>query len=323
LSFYEGRRVAIAGASGLIGSHVAEALVARGANVVGTLHRSPPVVGHPRIEYRRVDLSTREGCDAAVKGCEDVILSAANTSGAYIMKTNPVAHVTENLLINAQVIEAAWRAGVERLLFVSTTTVYPAVDYPVKEEEGFTGDPHPAYFGVGWMKRYIEKLCAFYTQKFGMKFAILRPTNVYGPRDKFDFDRSHVLPALIRRALESKDTLEVWGDGTAVRDFVYIDDTVDAIVHALEHCADGEPINVGSGEPVTVRESVELILRVIGREDLRVVYDPTKPTTIPKRIIDLTRARAKLGWAPKVKLEEGLRRTIAWWREQGQRGTSS
>ncbi|MBI3723774.1 NAD-dependent epimerase/dehydratase family protein [bacterium] len=289
--FFEGRTVLVTGATGLIGSHAIEALLARGARVVGTLHRSPPVVVDPRIEYRKVDLATREGCEAAAKGCDTVVFSAANTSGAFVMRTNPVAHVTENLLINSQLLEAAWRAKVERVAFVSTTTVYPAVPHAVREDEAFTGDPHPVYFGVGWMKRYIEKLCAFYEQKFGLKVAILRPTNVYGPRDKFDFERGHVLPAL------------------------YIDDMTDALLGAIEKCADGDAINIGSGQPVTIREAVELVLRLTGRAGARVVYDPSKPTSIPTRTIDLAKARARLGYRPRVSFEEGLKRTIEWYRQ--------
>ena len=314
MSFYEGKRVLVTGASGLIGSHAIEALASRGARAVGIVHTTPPVVVDPRIEYRTADLTQREGCEAAVAGCELVVHAAASTSGAMVMRDNPIAHVTPNLLINAQLLEACARAGVKRFLFVSTTTVYPDVDHPLREDEGFVGEPHPTYFGVGWMKRYTEKLTEFYAQRFGLEFAILRPTNVYGPRDKFDFTTSHVLPALIRRAVDGADPFEVWGDGSAVRDFLYVSDMTDALLAALEHAADGAPLNVGSGAPGTIREAVELILRLAGREGARVVYDPSKPTSIPKRTVDLTQVRTRLGYEAKVSLEEGLTKTIAWYR---------
>ena len=315
MSYLTGKKVLVAGASGLIGSHVVEALLEKGAHVVGTLHRSPAVVDDPRVEYRTVDLATVEGCRAAAEGCQVVVMAAADTSGAYMMRNDPVVHVTGNGVLNSYLIDASWRAGAERVLFVSTTTVYPDVDYEVQEEEGFRGDPHPIYFGVGWMKRYVEKLLAFYQQRLGLQPVILRPTNIYGPRDTFDWERSHVLPALIRRALETEGSLEVWGDGSAVRDFLYVDDFVDGLIVSLEECADGQPINMGSGEPVTIADSARAILRLCGRDAADLVFAPDKPTTIPKRVVDLTRARARLRWAPRVSFEEGLRRTIAWYRE--------
>src|SRR5579862_2349393 len=132
--FFKDRRVLVTGATGLLGSHLLEALLAQGARVVGTLHKSTAVVQDTRVEYRTADLSRREGCESAVAGCDTAIIAAANTSGAYVMRTNPLAHVTENLILNAQLLEAACRAGVERVLFVSSTTVYPAVDHDVREE---------------------------------------------------------------------------------------------------------------------------------------------------------------------------------------------
>jgi GDP-L-fucose synthase len=191
--------------------------------------------------------------------------------------------------------------------------VYPAVTYPVKEEEGFTGEPHPSYFAVGWMKRYIEKLAEFYYQRYGMKIALIRPTNIYGPYDKFDFATSHVLPALMRRAVEKQNPFEVWGDGSAVRDFMYVSDMVEALLLMLENYAECQPLNVGSGQPVTIKESVELILKVTGNP-ATAVYDASKPTTIPFRVVDLTKAETVLGFKAKVSLEEGLKKTIEWYR---------
>lgn len=317
--FYEGKRILVTGATGLIGSHVVEELARRGARVVATLHEKAPVIDDSRVKYRTVDLTQMKGCEAAVAGCEMVVHAAANTSGSMVMRTNPVAHVTANLLVNSQLFEACARAGVRRFAEVSSTTVYPDVDHPLREEEAFDDDPHPTYFGVGWMKRYTEKLAAFYQQQYALEVAIVRPTNVYGPRDKFDFETSHVLPALIRRAIEGADPYEVWGDGSAVRDFLYVTDMTDALLAALEHAADGDPINLGSGRPVTIRESVDLILKLVGREGARVVYDPSKPTAIPKRTVDLSKARQRLGFEAKVSFEDGLARTIAWYRGLGKR----
>lgn len=316
MSFFATRRVLVTGATGLLGSHLAEALANRGAAVIGTTHRAPPVVHGPRIEHRAADLTRADECRAAVRGCDTAILAAANSSGARVMRENPVAHVTENLMINAQMLEACMREGVERVLFISSTVVYPPSLSAVREDEAFSGDPFDSYYGVGWMKRYSEKLAEFYRRSFGIRIAIARPTNVFGPRDKFDPDRSHVLPALIRRAVEGQDPFQVWGDGQAVRDFLYVSDAVDGLLALLERAGETGPVNLGSGRLVTVRESVDLILRKTGRSGTRVVYDPTKPTTIPHRSVDLTRARETLGFEARVPFEQGLQRTIEWFQSR-------
>jgi len=310
---YQNKNVLVAGGNGLIGSHTIAELLRRGAKVRSTKHSKAPVIKDDRIEYIQCDLTQRQDCARVVQGMDYVILCAANTSGAAMMAKNPIAHVTTNLLINSQVLEAACLAKVERLLFVSSTTVYPAVNYPVTEAEGFTGEPHSSYFGVGWMKRYIEKLAEFYYQRYGLKIAIIRPTNIYGPYDKFDFETSHVLPALIRRAVEKQNPFEVWGDGSAVRDFIYVSDLVEALLLTLENYAECQPLNIGSGQPVTIKESVELILKLTG-DHAPAIYDASKPTTIPLRIVDLTKAETILGFKPQVSLEAGLRKTIDWYR---------
>jgi GDP-L-fucose synthase len=313
--FYQDKTVLVAGGTGLIGSHLIETLLKQGAKVKSTLHTKLPVVRDDRVEYIQCDLTKREECAAVVKDVDCVFLCAANTSGAAVMANNPMVHTTTNLLINSQVLEAACLNKVDRLLFVSSTTVYPPVTYPVKEDEAYVGEPYESYMGVGWMKRYIEKLAQFYYQRYGLKIAIVRPTNAYGPYDKFDPATSHVLPALIRRAVAKENPFEVWGDGTAVRDFIYVTDLVDAMLEILENCADCSAINIGSGKPVTIRESVELILKLTGNADAKVVFDASKPTTIPIRVVDLSKAESRLKFRPTISFEEGLQKTIDWYRQ--------
>lgn len=305
----------VAGATGLIGANLVQELLRRGAYVNATIHKRPPVINDPRIQHLKCDLARREDCASVVKGIDYVFLCAANTSGAHAIATNPIAHITDNLMINAQMLETACLAKVERFLFISSSTVYPVATYPVEEKEAFIGDPHESYFGSAWMKRYIEKLAQFYSMRYGMKIIIVRPTNVYGPYDKFDVETSHVLPALISRAVEKQNPFEVWGDGSAVRDFIYVTDAVDAILAALEHGGSCDPINIGSGQPVTIKESVETILKLAGHAHAKVIYDTSKPSTIPIRLVDLTKAKTLLCLQPKVSFEAGFRRTIEWYRE--------
>ena len=318
-AFYNDKSVLVTGATGLIGANLAQELVRRGARVRATLHVKDPVFDDENVSYVRCDLTRAEDCTRVVEGIDYAFLCAANTSGAYAIATNPLVHVTDNLIMNVRMLEAT--VDVDRCLFMSSSTVYPPVQYAVKEEEAFSGDPHPSYFGSAWMKRYSEKLAQFYCEKYGRKIIVVRPTNVYGPFDKFDFGTSHVLPALIRRAVEKQSPFEVWGDGSAVRDFVYVSDMVEAMLRAMERWTHFDPFNIGSGNPVTIRESLELILRLSRHTAAEVIYDPSKPTTIPVRLVDLTKAREQLGFQARFSLEEGLQKTIDWYCEHG--GVSS
>lgn len=313
IMFYQGKRVLVTGSSGLIGTNLVMALVKEGAKVRGVIHQKTPSYQNSAVEYIQADLRERADCARVAEGMEYVFHCASNSSGAVMMKNNPLVHVTGNLVMNAVFLEECWKSKVDRFQFLSTTTVYPPVEHPVKESEAFTDEPFEIYFGVGWMKRYIEKLCEFYYRRFGMKISILRPTNVYGPHDKFDFERSHVLPALIRRAVENQNPFEVWGDGSAVRDFIYVDDMVKVMLLAMEKASDCSAINFGSGTPVTIRQAVDLIIKLTNRTHLEVKYDPTKPTTIPVRRVDLTKCKKVLGYEAAVGFEEGLKKTIEWY----------
>lgn len=320
MGFYAGKKVLVAGATGLIGANLVEALLATGAKVRATLHEEPAVILDDRIEYVTVDLKTAEGCNVAVKGVDYAFLCAADTSGAAVMVNNPMAQITGNVLINTFFFEAAVLGNLKRLLFISSSAVYPDADYPVKESEGFDGDPYETYFGVAWMKRYAEKLITFYHLRYGLKSAIVRPSNVYGPYDKFDPERSHVLPALIRRADSGENPLEVWGAGDEVRDFIYVTDFVRGLLLALEKCSDAEPVNIASGRLTTIKECAEIIVREGGNTETKLQFDPSKPTTIPYRAIHTEAGNRRLGFKPEVSLESGLRKTIEWFRENGGTG---
>ena len=225
-------------------------------------------------------------------------------------------HVTPNILINSQMLEAAYEAEVSKFLWLGSTVAYPVADHAVTESEMFSGEPFDKYYFAGWTKRFTEILCRMYGEKLvrRMTTIVLRPTNVYGPNDDFEFATSHVLPALIRKSVERWDPIEVWGDGSEVRDAIYVDDMVDAMVMAAEKLDSYSTINIGLGKGHTVNQMLEMILKLDGYTNARIVYNRTKPTMIPLRLIDTSKAEKELGFKARVSIEEGIRRTIDWYR---------
>jgi GDP-L-fucose synthase len=314
---FTGKKVLIAGGSGFIGTNLALALAKRGARLRLTVHEKPLQVTIPGTEVATLDLRQPEHCARAVEGMDYVFLCAAHTSGAAVIRTTPLVHITPNVLINTLMLEAAHRAGVARFCFISSGAAYPpTADRPVREEEMFDSDPHEVYFAAGWMKRYAEVLCRTYAEKIAnpMPTVVVRPSNVYGPYDKFDFAVSHVTAALIRRVVERHSPLEVWGNGQDIRDLVYIDDFVEGMLTAFAADHSYLAVNICAGAGHSVREILDKILKVDGYAGADVRYDPSRPSTIPVRLMDNSLAR-RLGFEARTSLEDGLRRTLDWYRK--------
>jgi GDP-L-fucose synthase len=195
---------------------------------------------------------------------------------------------------------------------VSSACVYPReAAVPTPESEGFRGQPETSNEGYGWAKRMAEYQARAYGAEYGLKTAIARPYNCYGPRDHFDPEIAHVIPSLLRRVFSGEDPLRVWGDGTQSRSFLYVEDFARGLLDATERYAVGEPVNLGTSEEVTIARLVELVLEATGSK-ARVVYDRSKPAGQPRRNCDAALAREKLAFAPRVDLREGLRRTVEW-----------
>lgn len=321
LEHLRGKRILVTGATGLVGTHLVARLAAAGVPLRATVHRRAPERALPGVEYVPADLQDAGSCARVVAGMDLVYHCAANSQGAAVICTSPLDHVTPNVVMNARLLEAAWRAGVQRFVWIGSSTGYPdAGDRAVREEELLEGEPHPSYFWVGWMKRYTEILCRGYREHLPRPMAtvVLRATNLYGEHDDFDPERSHVLPALVRKVVERQVPVEVWGTGEDRRDLLYVGDFVEALLAAAGAPAGGGALNVGSGTLVSVRELLDLLLSLDGYRDARVVLNPGRPSTIPVRAVDVSRASEVLGWVPRTSLAEGLARTIAWYR--GHRG---
>ena len=313
LPMFEKRMVLITGGSGLIGTYLIGELLKRGAKVRAVLHRNPPTVEDNRINFVKGDLTNLEDCARVVKGVDYVIHAAAIVLGAEATANDPMQLIVPNVRMHTQMLEASCRENVEGFLFISSSTVYPPYDHPMKEEEGLLEHPYKSYFGIGWVKRFSELMAKFCHDDYGLRVAIVRPSNAYGRYDDFNFGTSHVIPALIRRAVERQDPYVVWGDGEEVRDVIHASDLARGLLLALEKYSIGEPINVGTGSEVKVKEMVPMILRLSGYRNANVQFDRSKPTMIPIRRLDVTKSREKLGFVPRVGLEEGLKDTIDWY----------
>ena len=317
MTFFENKNVLVTGATGFVGSNLLLKLLEAGARVRAVAHRRPPVIEDKRIGYVTADLTRQEDCQDAVRGMDYVFHCAASTSGAAVISKTPLVHVTPNIVMNARLLEAAHAAGVKKFLWLSSSTGYPPTGArPVREEEMFAGDPYEKYFGVGWMKRYTETLCRMYAQKLNpaLLTLVLRPTNIYGDYDDFHFETSHVFAALVRRVVERHDPIEVWGTGDDIRDLIYVQDFVDAMLSAMEQLTAHAVLNIGAGEGYSVKDLLAMMLECDGYRDARVVFNPAKPTMIPVRLVDISLARQQIGFSPKTGIREGVRRTIAWYR---------
>lgn len=314
---FQDKNVLVAGGSGFVGVNLISKLLSLGARVRATIHRKLPVLNDNRIEYVKCDLLMMDDCRKIVKGMDYVFMCAANTSGAAVIASTPLVHVTPNIIMNSQMLEAAYNARVKKFVWLSSNAAYPPTgERPVKEEEMFNGDPYDAYFGAGWMKRYTEILCRLYSEKLNDKMVtvVVRPSNIYGPYDDFDFATSHVMAATIRKVIERHDPIEVWGAGNDVRDLIYIDDFIEALILAAEKMNTYDPVNIGYGVGYSIKGILKTLFELEGWRNPVVKFDITKPSMIPKRLIDTTKAQRLLGFKAAIDIREGARKTIEWYK---------
>jgi GDP-L-fucose synthase len=247
-----------------------------------------------------------------------VFFAAAKVGGILANSTYPADFIRDNLAVELNVIEAAYRAGVKKLLFLGSSCIYPKLaPQPIREEYLLTGELEPTNEWYAIAKIAGIKLCQAYNQQYGTRFISAMPTNLYGPNDNFDLQTSHVLPALLRKFHEAKENgapeVVVWGSGTPRREFLHVDDLADACVYLMEHHEGSEIVNVGVGEDVSIRELAELIRDVVGYEG-ELVFDASKPDGTPRKLLDVSRIRG-LGWSATIALRDGVEQTYDWYLE--------
>ncbi len=304
------RSVYIAGHNGLVGSAL-----------VRNLQNS----GYGDILVRtRQELDLRQSEDVrdffAKSKPEAVVVAAAKVGGIKANSAYPVEFLLENLQIQNNLIAASYEFGVKKLLFLGSSCVYPKLAVqPISEESLLAGALEPTNEPYAIAKIAGIKLCQAYAHEYGANFISAMPTNIYGPGDNFDLEKSHVLAALIRKVHEAKlrnqREVTIWGTGTPRREFLHSDDLADALRFLLENYSSPEIINVGCGEDLTIRELVEIVARVVGFE-IDLVFDATKPDGTPRKLLD-TRRLQSLGWKPRISLSDGIRQTYHWFLESG------
>ncbi len=314
---FHGKKILVAGAAGFLGTNVLKELLKSGAKIRAVVHKKKLQIPKGRINVVKADLTLSKDCARVCKGMDYVIMTAASTAGAGVMAVNPLALVTPNAVMNTLMLEAAYKAGVEKFVFISSNAVYPPFDYPVKEEEMMSAPPFEKYYPISWMKRFGEILCETYMTKIKkpMTTIVLRPANMYGPYDDFEWETSHMVPALIRKVIERMDPLEVWGDGTEIKDLIYVEDFVQGLMLALTKIKSYQPLNIGTGIPVSVKDVLHIAIDADGYSDAKISYNTSKPTMIGKRMLDVSKAKQFIGFKSTTSLRDGIAKTISWYQK--------
>lgn len=298
-----GLKVYVAGHGGMVGS----ALVRR------LKHEPCEVVTAPRsVDLREQDAVRRWFADNIP---DVVILAAAKVGGIWANDSAPADFIYDNLAIELNVIEAARQAGARKLLFLGSSCIYPRdAKQPMVEDALLTGALEPTNEWYAIAKIAGIKLCQAYRRQHGCDYISAMPTNLYGPGDNFDLATSHVLPALLRKAHEAQaegSSLQVWGSGTPLREFLHVDDLADACVHLLKHYSDAGIVNVGTGQEVSIASLAQIVARVV-RYAGEISFDASKPDGTPRKLLDCTKLKG-LGWTPSISLEEGIAGTYDWY----------
>ena len=317
MNFYKDKNVLVTGGNGFIGSFVAERLLKDGANVSIASRTQKNFLTHVEndVKFLKCDLLNKNDALNACKDQDFVFHLASRVAGIGYNIEHSGTMMTENSIMSLNMLDAARKSSVERYQYISSTCVYPReASIPTPEGEGMLGDPEPSNLGYGWAKRVGELQAKMHAKEFGMKVSIIRPMNAYGPRDDFDPETSHVIPALIRKIINAKTEVSIWGSGNQTRAFVYVDDVARGMLMTLEKLTIPDPINIGTNEEIKIKDLVSTIVDITERKDLQIKYDTTKPEGQLRKTAATKKAEELIQYKPKYSLEEGLKHTIDWYR---------
>ena len=310
-------RIAVLGATGLVGRHLVGALYAAGHRDVIATYRARAPYASDGVEWRQADLMEPGVAKAALKGAEVVLHCAGKLSTTAELRRDPVGSVTDTLRIGVNVLEAAAAERVERLVMLSSCTGYPEGAGEKDEPGMFAGDPPAAWFGVGWMHRYLEKQLEWYCRHLGRIGAAtaLRPSLIYGPYDDFKPESAHFVPSFIHRVVAREQPIEVWGDGSQTRNVIHASDVASAVVASLVQDKGFATYNVATPRSVSVNEVLTTLLEVDGFTDARVVHLLEKAGGASAFEVSGAAFAARFGWTPSMSLRDGLANTLDWYRK--------
>ena len=312
------KKILVCGAAGFMGTNIALDLAKKGYEVYTVTHKTPleKIVLENTTNNYIVDLTDRDQVNNLfAKEFDIVVQAAAYTTGAEDIVNRPYVHVTDNVIMNALILRACYDYKVEHFFFLTCGVMYKSMDTPqIEEDFDESAEMHPPYFGVGWMKVYVEKQSEFFSRLGITKHTMIKHANTYGTYDKFDLQKGHVLAASVRKVLEAENEIEAWGDGSEARDLIYVQDVCDFISLAIEkQKTPYELFHVAAGSAITIKELIEKIIKISGK-DITIKWNPGKPTVKFTLALDCSKAE-KFGWKRKIDLNEGLKRTIEFYKQ--------
>lgn len=309
---WKNKKILITGGGGFVGNQVKNFLIEK-------KHVSSSHIIIPRS--KTTDLRNYKDAQKIVKGVDIVLHLAADVGGINYSSQHPASQMRNCMLIDLNMFEAAAQAKVEKFVCVSSAVAYPVeVSSPLQEEDLFSGIPAKGGYGYGFAKRMSVVMAKAYSEEKGLNVCVLLSANSYGPGDDFDLESGHVIPSLIKKCLTQKE-LEVWGDGTQVRDFLYVKDFAEAIITAAEKLNSPEPINIGTGKGVSIKELVKIVAKETNFKG-KIFYDTSKPTGQKIRIPNNSKMKESLGFQPKFSIEEGIKETVEWYKKIQQKKLS-
>ena len=313
------KKLLICGGTGFIGRNLIEYFSKKEEFEVYATNFQREPFEIENVHFVKADLTNKDDVKRVMNGMNIVIQAAAVTSGSGDIVSKPYMHVTDNAIMNSLILREAFESKIERFLFFSCTIMLQSnKNYPLKESDYSESDEiFKNYFGAGWTKVYLEKMCEFYSRISDTKFTVMRHSNIYGPYDKYDLGHSHLFGATVTKVMQAEDHSEVvvWGEGKEKRDLLYVDDLIQAVDLAI-HKQDSkyELVNIGSGQAISVAELVQKIISLSGK-DLKIVYDKSKPNIPTSLCLNCEKAEKLYGWKVQTSLEEGIKKTLEWYKK--------
>ena len=313
------KNILICGATGFIGRNLLEFYNKKDYNITATYFKTEFVTlnqEYKNVKWVKCDLRNPDDVKSVMSGIDIVLQFAATTSGANDIVNRPYIHVTDNAVMNSLILRECYEQNVEHIIFPSCTVMYQPADYAQKESDWNAQDEiFPTYFGVGNTKVYIEKMCEFFSRLGRTKHTVLRHSNMYGPHDKYDLEKSHVFGATITKVMTNKDgVLNVWGTGEGGRDLLHVDDLVNFVDLSInKQESNYELFNVGLGKATKIIDLIKKIIKHSGKE-LKIEHDLSKPTIPTSLFLDCSKAKKLLGWEPSVDIDDGIIKTIDWYK---------